>query len=93
MQIPVGAPHAYTAQKFMDFVYRPEVQLAITEWMQYVCPAKGVQGLLEKRDPELAANELVFPTEDSLTGATDLRPLDPDEERELEAAFQRAIGA
>ena len=25
MQIPVGAPHAFTAEKFMDFVYDPEI--------------------------------------------------------------------
>ena len=25
MQIPVGAPHAFTAEKFMDFVYEPEI--------------------------------------------------------------------
>jgi spermidine/putrescine transport system substrate-binding protein len=93
MQIPVGAPHAYTAEKLMDFVYRPDVQLAITEWVNYVCPVKGVQELLEKRDPELARSELIFPTEESLKGATDLRALDRDEEREVEAAFQRAIGA
>ena len=26
MQIPVGAPHAFTAEKFIDYVYQPEVQ-------------------------------------------------------------------
>ena len=25
MQIPVGAPHAFTAQKIMDFVYDPKI--------------------------------------------------------------------
>ena len=25
MQIPVGAPHAYTAEKFIDYIYQPEV--------------------------------------------------------------------
>jgi len=93
MQIPVGAPHAYTAEKLMDFVYRPDVQVDITEWVNYVCPVKGVQELLEKRDPELAASELIFPTDESLRGATDLRPLTVEEEREVESAFQAAIGA
>jgi spermidine/putrescine transport system substrate-binding protein len=93
MQIPVGAPHAFTAQKLMDFVYRPEVQLAITEWVNYVCPVKGVKELMEQRDPELAASELIFPSEASLERATDLRPLDADEAQTLENAFQRVIGA
>ena len=62
MQVPVGAPHAFTAQKFMDFVYRPEVQADITAWVNYVCPVKGVRELLEKSDPELAESELIFPS-------------------------------
>ena len=51
MQIPIGAPHGYTAEKFMDFVYRPEIQKPITEWVNYVCPVKGVQELVERDDP------------------------------------------
>ena len=93
MQIPVGAPHAFTAQKFMDFVYRPEVQVDITEWVNYVCPVEGVRELLEKRDPELAQSDLIFPSADTLKRSTDLRPLTPAEEREMESAFQGVIGA
>ena len=29
MQIPVGAPEPFTAEKFIDFVYRPEIQAPI----------------------------------------------------------------
>jgi spermidine/putrescine transport system substrate-binding protein len=93
MQVPVGAPHAFTAQKFMDFVYRPEVQVDITEWVNYVCPVKGVRELIERRDPELAESELIFPSPETLVNSTDLRPLEPEEEREMEEAFQRVLGA
>ena len=41
MQIPVGAPHAYTAEKFMDYVYQPEVQAPIEAYINYICPVKG----------------------------------------------------
>ena len=54
MQIPVGAPAAFTAEKFIDFVYQPEVQVDITAYVNYMCPVKGVQELLAKKDPELA---------------------------------------
>ena len=93
MQVPVGAPHAFTAQRFMDFVYRPEVQADITAWVNYVCPVKGVRELLEKSDPELAESELIFPSPESLTASTDLRPLAGKEAQEVESAFQQAIGA
>ncbi|MEA2417975.1 MAG: spermidine/putrescine transport system substrate-binding protein [Thermoleophilaceae bacterium] len=93
MQIPVGAPHAYTAEKFMDFVYRPEVQVDITEWVNYVCPVEGVRELIERRDPNLARSDLIFPSTETLARATDLRPLKPDEEQQIESAFQRVLGA
>ena len=60
MQIPVGAPHAFTAQKMIDFVYRPEIQAALTEYIQYVPPVKGAREICEKR-AQVAQSELVFP--------------------------------
>ena len=48
MQIPVGAPHAYTAQKLMDFVYEPEIQRQIAAYVNYVTPVKGAQEELQE---------------------------------------------
>ena len=93
MQIPVGAPHAYTAQKMIDFVYRPEVQADIAEYVNYICPVEGVQEILAKRDPGLAANQLIFPDDETLAKAFIFRELKPDEERQLDEAFQKVIGA
>ena len=44
MQIPVGAPHAFTAQKLIDFDYGPEVQAVITAYVNYVPPVEGHEG-------------------------------------------------
>ena len=44
MQIPVGAPHAYTAEKFIDYIYEPEVQAPIEAYINYICPVNGPQG-------------------------------------------------
>jgi spermidine/putrescine transport system substrate-binding protein len=93
MQIPVGAPHAFTAQKMIDFVYRPEVQADIAEYVNYICPVEGVQEILEKRDPALANNQLIFPNDETLSNAFIFRQLRPDEERQLDEAFQEVIGA
>jgi spermidine/putrescine transport system substrate-binding protein len=93
MQVPVGAPHAFTAQKFMDFVYRPEVQADIAAYIQYITPVKGVQEIFREREPELAENQFIFPDEETLSNAFVFRQLDPEEERELDDAFQRVIGA
>jgi spermidine/putrescine transport system substrate-binding protein len=93
MQIPVGAPHAYTAEKMIDFVYRPEIQADIAEYVNYICPVEGVQEILAKRSPELARNQLIFPDETTLSNAFIFRELKPDEERQLDEAFQKVIGA
>jgi spermidine/putrescine transport system substrate-binding protein len=93
MQIPVGAPNAFTAQKMIDFVYRPEVQADIAEYVNYICPVEGVQEILAKRDPGLAQNQLIFPDDQTLSDAFIFRELKPDEERQLDEAFQKVIGA
>jgi spermidine/putrescine transport system substrate-binding protein len=93
MQVPVGAPHAYTAQKMMDFVYQPEIQAAITAYVNYVPPVEGVKEVLEKTDPELTKSPLIFPDEETLKRGHDFRNLKPDEETELNNAFQQVIGA
>jgi spermidine/putrescine transport system substrate-binding protein len=93
MQIPVGAPQAYTAQKLIDFVYDPEIQAGIAAYVNYVTPVKGVQEILAKQDPELAENPLIFPTPADLERSYIFRELDAEEDRELSQAFQRAIGA
>jgi len=93
MQIPVGAPHAYTAQKFMDFVYQPEIAADIAAWVNYVTPVKGVQEILQRKDPELAENPLIFPSDEDLERSYIFRELSAEEDRELSEAFQRVIGA
>jgi spermidine/putrescine transport system substrate-binding protein len=90
MQIPVGAPHAYTAQKMIDFVYDPEIQAGITAYVNYVPPVKGTREVLLDKDPEVANNELIFP---DLTNAHDFKTFPPEEEREIDEAFQHAIGS
>ena len=93
MQIPVGAPHAFTAEKMIDFVYQPEVQADIAEYVNYICPVEGVQEILTKRDPSLGQNQLIFPDEETLSNAFIFRQLPPEQERELDDAFQQVIGA
>ena len=93
MQIPVGAPAAFTAQKMIDFVYQPEVQADIAEYVNYICPVEGVKEILAERDPALAENQLIFPDEQFLADTFIFRGLEPEEAQELDEAFQQVIGA
>ena len=62
LEIPVGAPNPEAAQALMNYVYDPKVQADIAEWVNYVTPVKGVKAIVRKRDPELADNQLIFPS-------------------------------
>ena len=93
MVIPVGAPNTAAALGFMNFVYRPEVQVDITAYVNYVQPVQGVQELLRKRDPKLGNSDLIFPTPADTAGCTE----DPDppgsfdDVRDVESAYQDVI--
>ena len=93
MQIPVGAPEPYTAEKLIDFIYEPENEAPITEYVQYICPVNGVKELIQKKDPSLAENPLIFPDAAFLDQTHIFRGLKPDEETQLNDAFQKLIGA
>jgi spermidine/putrescine transport system substrate-binding protein len=93
MQIPVGAPEPFTAEKFIDYVYQPEVQAPIAAYINYICPVNGVKEVIAETDEALAENQLIFPDTAFLENTHIFRGLKPDEERELDDAFQRVIGA
>jgi len=63
MVIPAGAPNTAAALAWMDFVYDPNIQADIAEFVNYVTPVQGVQEILTQRDPELGNNQLIFPDE------------------------------
>ena len=74
----------------------PRSQAQIAAYVNYVCPVKGVKEVLEKTDPKLAENQLIFPDPDSRQRPHLQRRSQPDEEREIDDAFQqrdRRVGA
>ena len=92
MEIPVGAPNPQAAQAFMNFVYDPEVQADIAEWVNYVTPVTGVKEILAKRDPALAKSELIFPSEE-YTATCSFEPVLAGElGQAVTEKFQQAIG-
>jgi spermidine/putrescine transport system substrate-binding protein len=93
MQIPVGAPHAYTAELMMNWVYDPVEQAKIAEAINYLTPVKGVKEVLTKNDPKLAQNQFIFPSEQLLKRGHIFRKLQPDEEQQLDSRFEQVLGA
>jgi spermidine/putrescine transport system substrate-binding protein len=93
MVIPVGAPNADAAYKYMNYVYEPKNQAQITEYVNYVSPVAGTKEVLLKQDPDIANNQLIFPTDEYTKDCfTQISPPgDEAEQQEVEQAFQDVI--
>jgi spermidine/putrescine transport system substrate-binding protein len=93
MLVPANPPNQRTAEAFMDFVYRPEIAAQIAAWVNYISPVQGAQEAMEELDPELAEDELIFPSAETLAQTFEFKSLDEDEEAEYQRLFQGVIGA
>ena len=65
MLIPKGG-NVYTASVYMNFVYDPKIAALIEDYVNYICPVKGAKEQLQKIDPDVAKNTLIFPTDEML---------------------------
>ena len=93
MSIPVGAPNSPAAYEFMNYVYEPENQAQIVEYVNYISPVTGVKEILTKKDPELANNELIFPSEKFLSKCSNQvsPPGDDAQQKEVENAWLSVV--
>lgn len=89
MVIPVGAPNPTAAEAWMDYVYNPENQAKIAAEVNYVTPVEGVKEVLVKTEPELANNQLIFPS----SSFTKKCSTEPAPSGELEQNLVRAFNA
>ena len=93
MMMPAKVANPYAAETMMNYVYEPEVAATIAAYVNYISPVKGVREVLEKQDPKLAGNPLIFPPDDV---ASRLRPypaLATGDEREMQEAMAQVTGA
>lgn len=91
--IPVGAPNTAAALAFANFVYDPRVQADVAAYVNYVTPVDGVQEIFQQRDPELASDELIFPSEEFTKDCTPYPepPGSAADKDEITEAFQDVI--
>ncbi len=91
MIIPVGAPNPTAAEAFMNFVYKPEVQANIAAYVNYVTPVEGVQEVLQKTEPEVAENHLIFPSSSFTKNCSPTPTLEGEEEKNVIKAFDEVL--
>lgn len=93
MMVPNKATHKANAEQLINYYYEPAVAAKLAAYVNYICPVKGAQAEMEKIDPELAANPLIFPDEALLSKSKVFMALDEKQEKEYEGKFQQVIGA
>ncbi|MEV0156673.1 spermidine/putrescine ABC transporter substrate-binding protein [Micromonospora sp. NPDC050686] len=93
MLVPNKASHKANAEELINYYYDPAVAAQLAAYVNYICPVKGAQAEMEKIDPDLAKNPLIFPDEALLSKAKGFMALDEKQEKEYEAKFQQVIGA
>lgn len=93
MMVPNKADHKANAEALMNYYYDPVVAATLSAWVNYICPVEGAQEAMEKIDPELVDNDLIFPSEEFLAQTFLFQSLDEKTSRTYSTDFSRAIGA
>jgi len=60
MLIPKGGD-VYGASVLADWFYIPKIAAEVEDYVNYICPVTGADKILEKSDPAVAKNPLIFP--------------------------------
>lgn len=103
--IPGGAEHPADAHEFMDFFFRPEIAVQVTDWVLYMTPVEGVQDLMREKAREskggdrryyetLSESPLLFPPEDpAAANLYEYKAFSGEEYEEWAAIFNDVINA
>lgn len=91
MVIPVGAPNPTAAEEWINYVYEPEHEAQIEAYVNYVSPVKGVKEVLLKEEPEIAKNQLIFPSEEFTKNCSIQPSPTGEEEQNLNRAFNAVL--
>jgi spermidine/putrescine transport system substrate-binding protein len=92
MLVPNKATHKTNAEMLMNHYYDPEVAATLAAWVNYICPVDGAREAMEKIDPSLVDNPLIFPDEEMMSKTHDFMALDEQKAREYEEDFASITG-
>lgn len=92
MIVPNLATHRANAEEWIDFYYQPDVAAKLASWVNYICPVKGAREEMEKIDPSLVENELIFPSDELLANTFDFMPLTDQQQTKYEGDWSDVTG-
>jgi spermidine/putrescine transport system substrate-binding protein len=92
MLVPNLATHQANAEKWINNYYDPEVAAKLAAYVYYICPVKGAREAMEKINPDLVENQLIFPDEETLSVTHGFRALEEFEARTYDREFKDVTG-
>ncbi|HET9591333.1 MAG TPA: spermidine/putrescine ABC transporter substrate-binding protein [Solirubrobacterales bacterium] len=91
MVIPVGSPNPTAAEEWINYVYEPKNEAQIEAYVNYVSPVEHVKEILLKEEPEIAKNQLIFPSKSFTKNCTIQPSPSGEEEQNLNRAFNAVL--
>lgn len=83
--IPADAPNVENAYILLDYLLRPEVAAACTNFTGYANANKAATPLV---DPAIVSDPAIYPDDETLSRLFTTRPMTEDQERDLNRAWQ-----
>ncbi len=93
MMLPAKVQHPYAAETMMNFVYEPKIAATICAYVNYISPVDGVRAILEKTNPDIASNELIFPPDEVRKKLYNYPNFSTAQEQTLNQAMAKVTGA
>ena len=90
--IPNQAQHKKNAETLINYYYDPAVMAEVEDYVNYISPVVGSKAVLLKQDPEVANNQLNFPSDATMAKSHVFRGLTATEETKYNKAFQNLVG-
>ena len=84
--IPTNSPSQYTAELFLNFLLRPEINAKITNENLYATTNEAAYPFIE---PDILNNPVIFPPNEDLVHAELILPLTPDGQRLYDEIWER----
>lgn len=92
LMMPERVAHPYAAETMLNYLYEPEVAAKLCAYVNYLSPVDGIRPILERTDPEIASNELIFPPDEVRAKLHAYPPLTVAEEQAMYAAMTEVTG-
>ena len=93
MMMPSKVEHPYAAETMMNYVYEPEVAAKICAYVNYLSPVEGIREILERTDPDIARNELIFPPDEVRDRLHSYPSFSTRQEQQMYEAMAEVTGA